>query len=68
MQSAAHEPLYDIDPRTGVTIEVFYADRRWRHSAGAALVGFGGLADVDVHQMARLWGRSLRVTQRIGTR
>jgi hypothetical protein len=21
------EPLYDIDPRTGVTIEVFYADR-----------------------------------------
>jgi hypothetical protein len=27
MQSAAHEPLYDIDPRTGATIEVFYADR-----------------------------------------
>ena len=21
------EPLYDIDPRTGVSIEVFYADR-----------------------------------------
>ena len=27
MQSAAHEPLYDIDPRTSATIEVFYADR-----------------------------------------
>jgi hypothetical protein len=26
-QRAAHEPLYDIDPRTGVSIEVFYADR-----------------------------------------
>jgi hypothetical protein len=23
----AHEPLYDIDPHTGVSIEVFYADR-----------------------------------------
>jgi len=26
MQSATHEPLYDIDPQTGATIEVFYAD------------------------------------------
>jgi hypothetical protein len=24
---AAYEPLYDADPRTGGTIEVFYADR-----------------------------------------
>ena len=23
----AHDPLYDIDPQTGATIEVFYADR-----------------------------------------
>ena len=23
-----HEPLFDIDPETGVSIEVFYADRR----------------------------------------
>jgi hypothetical protein len=23
----AHDPLYDIDPRTGASIEVFYADR-----------------------------------------
>jgi hypothetical protein len=26
-QRAAREPLYDIDPRIGVSIEVFYADR-----------------------------------------
>jgi hypothetical protein len=26
-QRAAHEPLYDINPLTGVCIEVFYADR-----------------------------------------
>jgi hypothetical protein len=26
-ESARHEPLYDIDPRTGANIEVFYADR-----------------------------------------
>jgi hypothetical protein len=26
-QHAAREPLYDVDPRTGVTIEIFYADR-----------------------------------------
>jgi hypothetical protein len=23
----AHDPLYDIDPQTGATIEVFHADR-----------------------------------------
>jgi hypothetical protein len=26
-QRAAHEPLYDIDPLTGISIEVFYSDR-----------------------------------------
>jgi hypothetical protein len=26
-QHPAHEPLYDIDPLTGMSIEVFYADR-----------------------------------------
>jgi hypothetical protein len=24
---AAHEPLYEVNPATGVSIEVFYADR-----------------------------------------
>jgi hypothetical protein len=27
MQRTAHDPLYDIDPATGASIEVFYADR-----------------------------------------
>ena len=26
-QCARHEPLYDVDPQTGVSIQVFYADR-----------------------------------------
>ena len=26
-QRERHEPLYDIDPRTGASFEVFYADR-----------------------------------------
>jgi len=26
-QRAGREPLYDIDPKTGVSIEIFYADR-----------------------------------------
>ena len=26
-QRAAHEPFYDINPLTGISIEVFYADR-----------------------------------------
>jgi hypothetical protein len=26
-QALQHEPLYDIDPRTGISIEVFYTDR-----------------------------------------
>jgi len=27
-QHASHQPLYDIDQRTGASIEIFYADRR----------------------------------------
>ena len=26
-QDARHEPLFDVDPRTGASIEVFYTDR-----------------------------------------
>jgi len=26
-QRARHEPLFDVNPRTGVSFEVFYADR-----------------------------------------
>jgi hypothetical protein len=33
-QRPASEPLYDLDPRTGATIEVFYADRVLAKSFG----------------------------------
>jgi hypothetical protein len=32
---AAYEPLYDIDPRTGASVEIFYADRVLAESFGA---------------------------------
>ena len=37
---AAYEPLYDIDPETGATIEVFYADRELAESFGARGAGW----------------------------
>ena len=40
----AYEPLYDIDPQTGASVEVFYADRALATSFGTrALGGSGGL-------------------------
>jgi hypothetical protein len=32
---AAYEPLYEIDPRTGASIEIFYADQVLAASFGA---------------------------------
>ena len=37
---AAFEPLYDICPRTGATIEVFFADRVLALSVGASGAGW----------------------------
>jgi hypothetical protein len=37
---AAFEPLYDIHPRTGATIEVFYADRALAASFGVRSGGW----------------------------
>jgi hypothetical protein len=36
----AYEPLYDIDPRTGASIEVFYADRVLAESFGTGGAGW----------------------------
>jgi hypothetical protein len=33
-QGTAHEPLYDIDPQTDATVEIFYADRALAKSFG----------------------------------
>ena len=64
-----HDPLYDIDPQTGATIEVFYADRELE-TFGRCGAGwfFGGLVVRASRRMARLLGRSQRATQCIGTR
>lgn len=35
MRRAANEPLYDIEPRTGASLEVLYADRVIAHSFDA---------------------------------
>jgi hypothetical protein len=63
-----HEPLFDVDPRTGDAIEVFYTDRTLetfgRCGAGwfwqSRLRGFAPDGLLLVH--------SLRATQRIATR
>jgi hypothetical protein len=36
----AFEPLYDLHPRTGETLEVFYVDRALARSFGAGAIGF----------------------------
>jgi hypothetical protein len=36
----AYEPLYDIDPRTGASIEVFYADHILAESFGRRGAGW----------------------------
>jgi hypothetical protein len=33
-QNSKYDPLYDIDPRTGASVEVFYADRVLAKSFG----------------------------------
>jgi hypothetical protein len=44
----------------------FYWIAGWGRSGEAALAGFGGRAEMDIHQIARLPDRSQRATQRIG--
>ena len=51
-QRPRREPLYDINPLTGISIEVSTPTARWRHSAGAALVGFGSRAGAAMRQIA----------------
>jgi hypothetical protein len=36
----AYEPLYDIDPQTGASVEIFYADRELARSFGAPGAGW----------------------------
>ena len=37
---AAYEPLYEIDPQTGASVEIFYADRALARSFGTSEAGW----------------------------
>ena len=43
-QRPQYEPLYDVDPRTGASIEIFFADRVLAKSFGTHPGGTGGVA------------------------
>jgi hypothetical protein len=63
-----HEPLYDILPLTGLSIEVFYADRTLEtFGRGGAGWFWWPRRRAALRRMARLSGRSLRATQRLST-
>ena len=36
----AYEPLYDLDPQSGASVEIFYADRVLAESFGAPAAGW----------------------------
>ena len=69
--SSSHRPyrdaLFDVHPQTGVTIEVFYADRIMETFGRCGAGGFGGLAGAASRRTVRRLGPSPRATQRIGT-
>jgi hypothetical protein len=65
---ARHEPIHDINPRTGASIEVFYADRALETFGRAGAGWCSGRARTAVRQTVRLLAHLLRATQPIGTR
>ena len=67
MQCTAHDPLYDVDPQTGVSIEVFYADRTLETSAEAARLVLV-VSPSAAFPSGPATGPSLRATQHIATR
>jgi hypothetical protein len=68
-QSARREPLCDFDqPRPAPASRCSTPTVHWKRSAGALLVGFGGLASEAIRQGAPRLARSLRAIQHIATR
>jgi hypothetical protein len=53
-QAQVRAALRDTHPQTGVSIEVFYADRTLETFGRGELVGFGGLAGAGPPRMGRL--------------
>jgi hypothetical protein len=66
-QRGRRDPLYDINPLTGATIEVFYADRALETFGSMVEVGFGGFVGVAARRRGRRLVRLQRATQRIAT-
>jgi hypothetical protein len=68
-QPARHEPLFDVDPRTGASIEVFYTDRSLETfgRCGPGWFWWSRRRRLFAEQFA-YWARLLRATLRIDTR
>jgi hypothetical protein len=63
-QRAAHEPLYDIHPRSGISIEVFYADRGLESSGREGAGWFWWPGGEGSHLLDRRLVRLLRAMVR----
>ena len=68
MQCFAHEPLYDVHPQTGATIEVLYSDRALETFGRCGAGWFWWSRRRGYPPEGRRRGLSLRAMQRIGTR
>ena len=66
-QCTRREPLYDINPRTGVTFEVFYSDRTLETFGRGGTGWFWWSREVVARQRAPRPARSLRAIQHIAT-
>ncbi len=69
IEKQRHAPLYDVHPRTGATIEIFWADREL--AAAFGLRGSGGCirpAATASHQVPLRVGHLRRATARIEMR
>ena len=65
-QHARHEPLYDINPRTGVSIEVFFSDRTMETFGRVGAGWFWWPRRRGFSPEGAAPGRSLRATRHIG--
>ena len=67
---AAYEPLYDVDPRTGASVEVFYADGVLAKSFGTQAGWFwrrwrgGSLADTPTGPFATRYAAYRNIASR----
>jgi len=68
VRAPRYEPLFDIHPLTGASIEVFYADRAVETFGRVGAGGSGVIAGAAWRQMGQRLDRFPPAMQRIGTR